>query len=405
MKVAIITYFFAESTIALAKHLSNQDCEVHYYYLTKLKTTSTPGLNFFRAKKRFGIVKLDKESAPELLNYFENNNVQPYLIRTFSLSIFFKLANKFVALLVIRRLKKNNFDAINIVGHHELFTLFHKKLNCQNTFHSIHEINNLRIDEKNMVSPIVRFLIEKDIPIIVHSATSYRNLLEIDHIRESNIHFIPFGLFEAYKNFKKVDLLFEDRLSGNKIILFYGMIKDYKGLEVLTKATDILKLQKNDFKIIIAGSGKIPDLEQLSHKDCYIIHNRYISNEEIVALNKHADIVVCPYLSASQSGIAMTSFYLGNPIIASRVGGFNEVIKHNINGVLVNPENPKELAKALIEVLYSENRLEELKKGVKEFGKKTDDPFNWMSIATKYIQLFEKKNKSNSQKNAGNIDS
>ncbi len=85
-----------------------------------------------------------------------------------------------------------------------------------------------------------------------------------------------------------------------------------------------------------------------------VIINRYIPNEEIGLYFAAADLVVQPYRSVSGSGISQVAFGFDRPVIATRVGVLAEVIRDGVDGRLVEPWNPEELAMTVLQCLESE---------------------------------------------------
>lgn len=135
------------------------------------------------------------------------------------------------------------------------------------------------------------------------------------------------------------------------ILLFFGLVRDYKGLDVLLKS---LKELDDDFYLIIAGEcygdfkkyQEIIDQFDLSNR---ILHlDRFISDVEVSLLFSAADICVLPYKTATQSGVTATALHFEIPIVSTRVGGLAEYIVQNETGVLVSPNNCLEFSEAVI---------------------------------------------------------
>jgi glycosyltransferase involved in cell wall biosynthesis len=197
---------------------------------------------------------------------------------------------------------------------------------------------------------------------------------------------IPFGVFETYLLYpphKKVLNL------PSRYILFYGAILPYKGLDVLYDAIAILGNRVGSLKIVVAGRGDDPVLKKIQRDERFIVVNRLLSNQEIVELNMGAYCVVCPYRSASQSGIVSTSFLFSVPIIASDVGGFTEYVVNHQNGLLVEPSNPKALSEAIATVLSDKALHTTLQQGAAAFEHATQ--FSWRGISKRYLDLFRQK--------------
>ena len=149
-------------------------------------------------------------------------------------------------------------------------------------------------------------------------------------------------------------------LPNKRILLFFGYVRRYKGLNVLL---DALRLVPSDLGIHLLVVGEFYDDEQKYraqvrdlHLDaCVTIHSDYLPNEEVAKYFSAADAVVLPYLSATQSGIAQIAYNFDKPVIATDVGGLAEVVLHDRTGFVVPPGNPTALAGA-ITAFYRQNR-------------------------------------------------
>ncbi len=142
--------------------------------------------------------------------------------------------------------------------------------------------------------------------------------------------------------------------SPSKELLFFGLIKPYKGLDILLKAMPLILREYPDAVLHIAGEvyGSTSQYQELIH-DLGIANNvvcdfRYIRSEEISPLFNNAQLCILPYKSASQSGVIATAYQHGVPVVASNVGGLGEYVWEGKTGYLVAPNNPPQLAAAII---------------------------------------------------------
>ncbi|HWC75913.1 MAG TPA: glycosyltransferase, partial [Blastocatellia bacterium] len=139
-----------------------------------------------------------------------------------------------------------------------------------------------------------------------------------------------------------------------RAILFFGIVRKYKGLDVLMKALPKV-LAKVDCDLTIAGEFYEPVekyealARELGIEGKVRIENRYVPNEEVPALFDSADVLVLPYLSATQSGIARIATSNGLPIIASRTGGLSESVEDRVTGRLFPPGDVEALANCLMD--------------------------------------------------------
>lgn len=170
----------------------------------------------------------------------------------------------------------------------------------------------------------------------------------IKYTRHSNGDKVLLQMY-PFSYFNKIGLNMPEGHGG---ILFFGRISKYKGVDILLDAMPAVFKEMPGEKLIIAGKGadenllKHPVLNDKNNQVTFI--NRYIPNDELVKLIKLAKIIVCPYIDATQSGVLMTAFALHKPVIATRVGAFEETIKHDYNGLLVSPANAQELSESLL---------------------------------------------------------
>lgn len=136
-----------------------------------------------------------------------------------------------------------------------------------------------------------------------------------------------------------------------KVLLFFGLVRHYKGVDTLLKAMELLT-DMADLKLLIVGEvyGKKEDLlfgvEQFPSDKVRIV-DRFIPEREAEVWFKAADVVVLPYRSATQSGVIPLAYHYSKPVIATKVGGLGEVVEDKVSGLLVPPEDPPALAWAI----------------------------------------------------------
>ncbi|PBN41616.1 glycosyltransferase family 4 protein [Sphingobium sp. D43FB] len=163
-------------------------------------------------------------------------------------------------------------------------------------------------------------------------------------------------------------------------ILMFGRMEAYKGLEVLLDAASLLSARGVDFHLVVAGAG--PEQGRLAHRIATMpnveVIPRYLTPEELQRELALTSFVVAPYLDATQSGVLASTFANGRAAIASNVGGLSDVVKHEINGLLVPPGDATALADAMAAFLQDPNQIHRLGRGAENFA---DDELNWDRIA------------------------
>ena len=150
--------------------------------------------------------------------------------------------------------------------------------------------------------------------------------------------------------------LFERPVSGEwraGHCLFFGRIEAYKGLPYFIEAIRMLRRRGVPVKGVIAGRGTELDRLKLGlvGDPAFEIKDRFLSPVEVRACFRETNIVVMPYLDATQSGVAAYALGMGRPVVATRVGGLPDMIRDGVTGILVPPRNSEAVAEA-INALY-----------------------------------------------------
>ena len=132
------------------------------------------------------------------------------------------------------------------------------------------------------------------------------------------------------------------------VALFFGHVRPFKGLDIALRAWHLLK---TDVTLVVAGEawwkGEAEYRDLAKGLDNVRLDFRFIPDAEIATYFAAADVVLAPYRIEAQSGVALTAFHFARPVIATSVGGLPEIIDEGSNGMLVPPEDPAALARAV----------------------------------------------------------
>ena len=173
---------------------------------------------------------------------------------------------------------------------------------------------------------------------------------------------------------------------NKKILLFFGFIRKYKGLDLLLEA---LKLLGNDYHLIICGEvyGSFDEyqsiIDKLNLKNQISLFNRYISDQEVTDFFSASDVCVLPYRSATQSGIVGISYHFNLPVIASNVGSLKEMIADYGTGLMIDEPIP-ELIKNSIEKFFSSD-IESFKNNINKFKTLA----SWKTLAEGILSMMK----------------
>lgn len=138
-----------------------------------------------------------------------------------------------------------------------------------------------------------------------------------------------------------------------RLVLFFGRIWAYKGLEYLIRAEPLITARVPEATILIAGEGESFShyRRMMVHPDRFIVDNDFIPDERAADYFTRASVVVLPYVEASQSGVISMAYSAAKPVVATSVGGLPEMVEHGRTGYLVPPRNIPQLAEAVTRLL------------------------------------------------------
>lgn len=236
---------------------------------------------------------------------------------------------------------------------------------------------------RRLLPHVLKMVLGQGDGFIVHSQADEAILHT--YLPQARITVSPLPTYEELGNGTVAELpvaLPEDR----PLLLFCGLVRPYKGLDVLLEA---LTLVEQPVHLLVAGEfwqgGRASyeaQIRQLGLTDCVTIIDEYLPDELLAACIDRANVVVLPYRSATQSAVVQTAFGRGKPVITTNVGGLAEVVENGRTGLVVPPENPPALAKA-IEHYFSHGLEDVFSKNVGEGNGR----FSWDTLSKKLDQI------------------
>lgn len=255
--------------------------------------------------------------------------------------------------------KKDNIEIIILHSFsyeiQDIFAYLLAKIYGLKIFLIAHDVSGFAKKDKQFIKKLI--LNKLTSKILVHNSFSRKALLQ-ENLDPIKIISIRHGGYTNYVNLytkqcacKKLNLS-----KNNKYVLFFGQIKEVKGLDLLIKGFALQK--KNDLMLIIAGKvwndeyDKYEDLiESLGLKDRVVFYKRFITDREKDLLFSLSEIVVIPYKEIYQSGVLLTALSYPSLVLCSDLEPNKEVIKDGVNGYLFRSSDYKSLAGALTKIL------------------------------------------------------
>ena len=194
-------------------------------------------------------------------------------------------------------------------------------------------------------------LIKRSDRIIVHGST-LRTAAESRYpeIRD-RLSILPHIVLKRYRHISAIESMKRCN-SGTVNVLFFGRIYPYKGLDVLIRSMALVTRQFSDIRVVIAGEGDNFSnyRREMVDPQFFEVRNRYIPDKEAAQLFIDADIVVLPYVEASQSGVLAIANAFAKPVIVTNVGELGRAVVDGVSGLVVPPADERSLADAILKL-------------------------------------------------------
>jgi len=302
------------------------------------------------------LVRYAAVSKPRVLHILWNNRLE-YFDRTF-LMLYYKLLGKKIAL-------------------------------------TAHNVNQARRDGKDSLLNRLTLRIQYRLVdhIFVHTQKMKNELLEEFGVGERAVTVIRHPINNAFPDTNLTSAEAKRKLGlqeNEKVVLFLGRIRPYKGLEYLLSAFKLLLANRSEYRLIIAGEPKKGSEEYLDYirrtisreflRQEVILKIEFIPDDQMELYLKAADVMVLPYKEIFQSGVLFLGYSFGLPVIATDVGSFREEIIEGRTGFLCKPGDPIDLAKA-VETYFESDLFANLNVCRQELRHYANANHSWHAVA------------------------
>ena len=262
------------------------------------------------------------------------------------------------------------------------------KLKENGTTKTLALCHNILPHEKRMFDvSLTKYFFKKMDSYILLSNAVKEDLLSINKNARYKTLFHP-----LYSNFgepvSKTEAREKLKLDKKNILLFFGFIREYKGVDVLLEAMTILK-RDLDCKLLVVGEfysdeNKLRQLvKSFGIEENVLFVSEFVPSEDVKYYFSASDVVVLPYRSATQSGVTLVAKNFNKPVIATNVGGLSEIVEEGKNGYLVEPENPELLAETILKY-FKLNKEEEFTQAIMEETEK----YSWKRFSEELIKFI-----------------
>ncbi len=231
--------------------------------------------------------------------------------------------------------------------------------------------------------------------VVAHSAVDRDRLRREFGIDDEKVAVIPHGEYGFFERRGELP----DKQSARHtvgarvsdlVVLFFGYIREYKGLDILLDAWPAVAAAVPRARLLVAGDpvqlapARRAELEGMVRSVGALHRFDYVPFPEVAAYFAASDVLAMPYRRISQSGVLFLGLALGLPVVATEVGALPEMLQHGESALLVPRESPEKLADALIRALTDADLRERLARG----GRRVAADHSWESIALQTETAF-----------------
>jgi glycosyltransferase involved in cell wall biosynthesis len=231
-----------------------------------------------------------------------------------------------------------------------------------------------------------RRLARKMDAVVVHSENGAQRLREEVGVDTERVRVIPHGTFDYLTRLPEETPLPEElRDVEGPVVLYFGLMREYKGIDVLLDAFREVR----GAELWVVGMPRMP-LEPLRERAARVPGTvrfvpRFVTDPELPAFFRRADLVALPYRQIDQSGVLYTALAFGKPLVLSAVGGFTELAERHGAAVAVPPGDAQALAAAVQGLLDDPGRRDELAAAA---ARAAAGPYSWDTAAERTVTLY-----------------
>lgn len=271
-------------------------------------------------------------------------------------------------------------DVVHLSGSHPwIFPLcLFLKVKRYPVVATVHDVK-MHLGEATLVARLTNYVYIRSADHVFVHGVKLRNELVNAGIDDEKVSSIPLG-----------GLLSSTRANAgveeDGVILFFGRIFPYKGLEYLLDAMPLILKELPYAQLIIAGSGDLAELQQPIQRSLNTtVLNEFIPDDQVAELFERAAVVVLPYVEGSQTGVVPIAYSFKKPVVVTNVGSFDEVVEDGKTGFIVPPRDPAAIADAVAKIL--KDRQRRLQMGENAYRKMNED-LSWDTVVRETVRIY-----------------
>jgi len=262
---------------------------------------------------------------------------------------------------------------------------------------SLHDV--LPFEESSSLKKILKMFYGLADSFVVGNELEKEKLQKYFNVSEKKIHIIHHGIYNLFDKNHFTQNLAKTYLGipeNKKVVLFFGWLREYKGLEYLIRAANKIKKSEPNLCVYVASALKYSSpglvnkylylIKRLKVEDIFILNLKYLESRDIEPVFKAADVVALPYTKVSQSGVLMMAMGFKKPVVITDAFYEKKWVR-NLAGLVAKVENPDNFADKLLQLLRH-------KPLASQYGndgyRYVLTNFSWQKVAQQYFQTYSK---------------
>lgn len=295
------------------------------------------------------------------------------------------------SLRLAKRIRKLAPDVIHLNGDSLRFAYCAPILSSSPLVLSVHDVTPHSGEGGGWRSRLAigrRILLRWASSIVVHNTrTRTGAVLSAARSRGVPVRCVLIGPYGIYRQLSGLSTAGPPGSGGD--VLFLGRLSPYKGLDTFVAAARLASQEVRGVTFSIAGmpiSGYEPPQSQPLRNGCDLeVASRHLSSREVAQRVARCRFLVLPYKDATQSGVILTAYGLGKPVVATDVGGLGDYVDDGSTGRLVGPDDPEALAEAIVELCTDPSRISSLHAGVEQ---RTANGLSWEHNSARLLDVY-----------------
>lgn len=284
---------------------------------------------------------------------------------------------------IVKQMRREKADIIHFLHATPILTMFQPFMRFCPVVLTWHDVTLHPGDRQKLFNLNRRLTTKMADAVTVHGEHLKIDLVALYPDLAQKVHIVPHGTITLFAD-DNGDQLTQEQDN----VLFFGRIREYKGIDVFLRAAKLIHEQMPHITFTLAGEGDMSRYAGLiaETRDYVEVDNRIIPDELIPVLFNRAKVISLPYIEGSASGVLALAHGFGKPSVTTGVGSIVESVEDNVTDLLVPPGDHLALAEATMRLLKDETLRAKLSAGIRE---KVQTELSYDQVALLLLNIYE----------------